>query len=213
MKSYTMEDSFTVNEDVNLLSARIADHLGAVGLRPHRTQAGLEVRAGSDTLFRLFGAFLGFRRFPVGLEVFVRSDEDGTRVTSSVYDRLGWYLTKKLFWGEADLNGRLTELLNEVRTASGQPLLSQRTATFSPTHADNMVGRLMKPIGSIRSLILACVLVFAASFGLSLLVIWLLPAGEIIGNILRAIAAVVCAMLILAYANRQTSSSARRPQK
>ena len=92
MKSYTMEDSFTVAKDANLLSGRISHHLGAVGLRPHRTQTGLELRAGSDTLFRLFGAFLGFRRFPVGLEVIVGSDEEGARVTSSAYDRLGWYL-------------------------------------------------------------------------------------------------------------------------
>ena len=79
MKSYTMEDSFTVTEDANLLSGRIANHLGAVGLRPNQTQSGIEVRAGSDILFRLLGTLLGFRRFPVGLDVFVRSDEEGTR--------------------------------------------------------------------------------------------------------------------------------------
>jgi hypothetical protein len=213
MKSYTMEDSFTVAEDATLLSGRIADHLGSVGLRPHRTQTGIEVRAGSDTLFRLFGAFLSFKRFPVGLEVIVRSDAEGARVMSSAYDRLGWYLTKKLFWGEGDLNARLTDLLNEVRTGAGQPLLSQRAAAFSPTRADDMVGRLMKRIDSIRSLILVCVLVFAAAFGLSLLAIWLLPAGEVIGNVLRTSAAVISALLILAYANRQTSSSPRRPRK
>jgi hypothetical protein len=71
----------------------------------------------------------------------------------------------------------------------------------------------MKPIDSIWRLILACVLVFAASFGLSLLAIWLLPAGEVIGNILRAIAAVISALLILAYASRQTSSSSGKVQK
>ena len=213
MKSYTMEDSFTVAEDANLLSGRIANHLGAVGLRPNQTQNGIEVRAGSDTLFRLLGTLLGFRRFPVGLEVVVRSDEEGTRVISSAYDRLGWYVTKKLFWGEDNLNRRLTDLLNEVRTAAGQPMLSQRTAVFNPTHADDMVSRFMKPIDSIWRLILACVLVFAASFGLSLLAIWLLPAGEVIGNILRGIAAVISALLILAYASRQTSSSSGKVQK
>ncbi|MGN7253278.1 hypothetical protein [Arthrobacter sp. SAFR-014] len=132
---------------------------------------------------------------------------------SSAYDRLGWYLTKKLFWGERDLNARLTDLLNEVRTGAGQPLLSQRAAAFSPTRADDVVGTLMKRIDSIRSLILVCVLVFAAAFGLSLLAIWLLPAGEVIGDVLRASAAVISALLVLAYANRQTSSSPRRTQK
>jgi hypothetical protein len=139
MKNYTMEDSFTVREDANLLSGRISNHLGAVGLRPNQTQNGIEVRAGSDILFRLLGTLLGFRRFPVGLEVFVRSDEEGTRVTSYAYDRLGWYITKKLFWGEDNLNRRLTDLLNEVRTAAGQPMLFQRTAAFNPTPADDMV--------------------------------------------------------------------------
>lgn len=213
MKSYTMEDSFTVREDATLLSGRICKHLSAVGLRPNQTQNGIEVRAGSDILFRLLGALLGFRRFPVGLDVSIRSDEEGTRVTSSAYDRLGWYVTKKLFWGEDNLNRRLNDLLNEVRTAAGQPMLSQRTAAFNPTHADDMVSRVMKPIDSIWRLILACVLVFAASFGLSLLAIWLLPAGEVIGNILRGIAAVVSALLILAYASKQTSSSPGKLQK
>jgi FtsH-binding integral membrane protein len=92
-------------------------------------------------------------------------------------------------------------------------MLSQRTAAFNPTHADDMVGRVMKPLDSIWRLILACVLVFAASFGLSLVAIWLLPAGEVIGNILRGIAAVISALLILAYASKQTSSSPGKRQK
>lgn len=142
----------------------------------------------------------------------VRLDEERTRVTSSAYDRLGWYVTKKLFWGEDNLNRRLTELLNEVRAAVGQPMLSQQTAAFKPTYADDVVSRFMKQIGSIWRLIVACVLVVAASFGLSLVAIWLLPAGEVIGNILRGIAAVICALLILAYASRQTYSTGKPPE-
>jgi hypothetical protein len=92
-------------------------------------------------------------------------------------------------------------------------MLSQQTAAFNPTHADDVVSRFMKPPDSIWRLIFACVLVFTASFGLSLVAIWSLPAGEVIGNILRGIAAVISALLILAYASRRTSSSSGKPQK
>jgi len=62
-----------------------------------------------------------------------------------------------------------------------------------------MNNRFIKWIDSIWKLLFACALVFAISFGLSLLAIWLLPAGEIVGNFLRAIAAVISALLFLAY--------------
>lgn len=132
MKKYTMEDSFTVKEDVNLVSRRIVDHLSSAGLRPKQTQNGIEVRAGSDILLRLLGFLLAPNSFPVGLDVYAAKGEEGTRVTSSAYDRLGWYVNKKLFWGEDVLNRRLTQLLNEVRAAAGQPELPERSATFNP---------------------------------------------------------------------------------
>lgn len=132
MKIYTMDDSFTVAEDVNLVSRRIVDHLSSAGLRPNQTQDGIQVRAGSDILLRLLGFLLVPNSYPVGLEVHVAEDEQGTKVTSAAYDRLGWYVNKKLLWGEDVLSRRLTELLNEVRTALGKPELPQRSATFSP---------------------------------------------------------------------------------
>lgn len=66
-----------------------------------------------------------------------------------------------------------------------------------------MVNRFLTWIDSIGKLLLVCALVFAVAFGLSLIAIWLLPAGEVVGDIVRAIAAVVCALLILAFINRR----------
>ncbi|WCI08971.1 hypothetical protein PJ267_03110 [Arthrobacter sp. OVS8] len=131
MKNYTLDDSFTVTEDVQLVSRRIVDHLSSAGLRPNETQDGIEVRAGSDLLIRLLGIPLGSKWLPVGIDVHVAEDEQATTVTSAAYDRLGWYVNKKLMWGEDVLNRRLTELLNEVRTALGKPELPQGSATFS----------------------------------------------------------------------------------
>ncbi|MEV7136417.1 hypothetical protein AB0N24_26530 [Arthrobacter sp. NPDC093128] len=132
MKHYTMDDRFTASEDAELISSRIADHLGSAGLIPNKSENDIEVRAGSELLFRLFGFLLVPTSFPVGLTVHVAPDEDGTTVTCSAYDRLGWYVNKKLFWGEDLLNRKLTELLNEVRSAAGQSKLPVGTATFNP---------------------------------------------------------------------------------
>lgn len=76
-----------------------------------------------------------------------------------------------------------------------------------------MINRFLTWIDSIWKLLLACVLVFATAFGLSLVAIWLLPAGEVVGNVLRAIAAVVSALLILAFINRRPTSRLGKLQK
>lgn len=132
MKRYTMEDSFTVSGDVDLITRRIVDRLSSAGLKPNQVQNSIEVRTGSDLLLRLFGFLLAPNNFPVGLTVHVVADEEGSRVKSSAYDRLGWYVNKKLFWGEDVLNRKLTNLLNEVRAAAGQSKLPLGTATFNP---------------------------------------------------------------------------------
>lgn len=62
-------------------------------------------------------------------------------------------------------------------------------------------------INTVPRLVLTCVAVFAVAFLLSILAIWFLPGGEIVGNVLRALAAVLCALLILGFIN------SRRPTK
>lgn len=81
------------------------------------------------------------------------------------------------------------------------------------TYADEMINRFLKSTDTVWKLVFACALVFAVSFALSLVAIWLLPAGEVVGNILRAIAAVISALLILAFINRRTSTGPGQPQK
>jgi hypothetical protein len=69
---------------------------------------------------------------PVGLDVRVAPCEKGTTIDALAYDRLGWYVNSKLFWGENVLDRKLTRLLNEVRSATGQPDLPEGSAAFNP---------------------------------------------------------------------------------
>lgn len=97
MKIYTMVDSFTVNEDAESISRRILDHLNSAGLRPDQTQSGIQAHAGSDIMFRLLGIPLGSNSLPVGLDVQIAPSDDGALIAATAYDRLGWYMNKKLF--------------------------------------------------------------------------------------------------------------------
>lgn len=193
MKIYSMNDEFTVQGNPESVSQRILDALNTAGLSTDQTPDGIEVRAGSDILLRLFGFLLAPNSFPVGLTVHVASEEEGTRVTSSAYDRLGWYINKKLLWGEDVLNRRLTDLLNMVRTATGQPTLHQGKATFNRTEGMEwkpltptvkFVGTLLAVLG-ILSLILVAVAVSQGDWGLGLAVTFFGVSSGVMGLILR----------------------------
>lgn len=193
MKIYSMNDEFTVQGSPELVSQRILDALNTAGLSTDQTPDGIEVRAGSDILLRLFGFLLVPNSFPVGLTVHVVSEEEGTRVTSSAYDRLGWYINKKLLWGEDVLNRRLTDLLNTVRTATGQPTLHQGKATFNrPEGMERkpliptvkFVGTLLA-VSGILSLALVAVAVSQGDWGLGLAVTFLGVSSIVMGLIFR----------------------------
>lgn len=193
MKIYSMNDDFTVQGSPESVSRRILQALNTAGLSTDQTPDGIEVRAGSDILLRLFGFLLAPDKFPVGLTVHVASAEEGTKVTSSAYDRLGWYINKKLFWGEGVLNRRLTELLNMVRTATGQPVLHPGKATFNlqpegmewkPLTPTKFAGTLLTVLG-ILSLVLVAVAVSQGDWGLGLGVTFLGVSSGVMGLIVR----------------------------
>lgn len=132
MKIYSMDDEFNVEVDVASVSGRILASLDGAGLRTNQIESGIQAHSGSDFLFRLFGIPLGSSQLPVGIDVQVTSAGDGTLVSATVYDRLGWYVNKKLPWGEDVVDRKLTGLLNTVRSAADQPMLPERKAKFNP---------------------------------------------------------------------------------
>lgn len=67
MKRYTMEDSFTVSGDVDLITRRIVDRLSSAGLKPVQVQNSIEVRTGSDLLLRLLASSWHPTAFLLGL--------------------------------------------------------------------------------------------------------------------------------------------------
>jgi hypothetical protein len=132
VKIYSVDDEFNVEVDAASVSNRILASLGGAGLRTNQIESGIRAHSGSDPLFRLFGIPLGSSQLPVGIDVQVVSAGDGTLVTATAYDRLGWYANKKLVWGEDVVDRKLTGLLNTVRSAVHQPMLPERKATFNP---------------------------------------------------------------------------------
>ena len=132
VKIYSMDDEFNVEVDVASVSGRILTTLDGAGLRTSQIESGIQAHSGSDFLFRLLGIPLGSNQLPVGIDVRVTSAGDETLVSATAYDRLGWYVNKKLFWGEDVVDHKLTGLLNTVRSAADQPMLPERKARFNP---------------------------------------------------------------------------------
>jgi peptidoglycan/LPS O-acetylase OafA/YrhL len=60
-------------------------------------------------------------------------------------------------------------------------------------------------INTVPKLILTCLGIFAVAFLLSIVAIWLLPWGEVLGNVFRAVAAVLTALLILGFVHTRRS--------
>lgn len=61
-------------------------------------------------------------------------------------------------------------------------------------------------INTVPKLILACIGIFGVAFLLSGVAIWLFSWGEVLGNVLRGIAAVLTALLILGFINTRRSA-------
>ena len=97
----------------------LADHFRVLRFSVKDLPNGLEVRAGSDFIFRILG-FLAPRSIPVGLTVQLEKRTGGTIVKARASDRLGRHLSDRMFSGtDKALDGKLAALLNESRTALG----------------------------------------------------------------------------------------------
>ncbi|WP_143264605.1 hypothetical protein [Arthrobacter sp. 49Tsu3.1M3] len=82
----------------------------------------IQVATGSKALYKIWGNLIswGQNNAPVGLTLSVRpSLEGGSEVTAAVFDRFGWRLTDKTFFGaEENFTSRMDGLMQTARTAS-----------------------------------------------------------------------------------------------
>jgi hypothetical protein len=116
---YSRNDEFPTPLSAARARKVLADHFRELRFRVKDLPNGLEVRAGSDLIFRFLG-FLAPRSIPVGLTVKLEGRSGGTTVKAKASDRLGRYLSDRKFSGtEEALDGKLAALLNESRTALG----------------------------------------------------------------------------------------------
>lgn len=124
MKKHSKVDTFKVRGDVETTLNKVVEHLKSRRMKPKRIDGIVQVHAGSDLMFRLFGAAipLGSKNLPTGLDVHAAPEGEHTVVTSHAYDRLGWYATDALFWGaDRILEDKLMALVSSVRTALDEP--------------------------------------------------------------------------------------------
>ena len=120
MKKHSKVDTFRVHGDVETTLNKVAEHLQSRRMKPQRTDGIVQVHAGSDLMFRFWGAAIpwGAKNVPTGLDVHAVPDGEYTVVTSYAYDRLGWYATDALFWGaDRILEKKLAALVASVRMA------------------------------------------------------------------------------------------------
>lgn len=104
----------------------LSEHFKSMRLRTSETPEGLEIKAGSDAIFRLLG-FLGTNSLPVGLTIKLEEENGRTAVKSTAFDRLGWYVNDRGVFGTQEaLEQKLESLLVEVRSAFGEDAQSNR---------------------------------------------------------------------------------------
>ncbi|SDK91840.1 hypothetical protein [Arthrobacter sp. ok362] len=116
---YSRNDEFPAPLSTARARKVLANHFRALRFSVKDLPDGLEVRAGSDFVFRLLG-FLAPRSLPVELTVQLEELGGGTIVKARASDRLGWYMSDRMFFGtEKALDGKLAALLKESRMALG----------------------------------------------------------------------------------------------
>ena len=76
----------------------LSEHFKSMRFRTSETPEGLEVKAGSDAMFRLLG-FLGTNSIPVGLTIKLEEENGRTTVKATAFDRLGWYINDRGVFG------------------------------------------------------------------------------------------------------------------
>ncbi|WP_026538715.1 hypothetical protein [Arthrobacter sp. 9MFCol3.1] len=87
------------------------------------TDDDIQVFAGSKLLYKAWGELIpwGQDNAPVGLTLSVRPAlEGGSEVTAAVFDRFGWRLTDKTFFGaDETFTSKMDHLMQTARTVSG----------------------------------------------------------------------------------------------
>lgn len=124
MDLYNREDDFVVNQNLSQARSNLSTHLRSFGCRVEAgAEADLTCSIGSDLIFRLFGAAIpvGRKNIPVGATISFQAMQDGhTALSVRIYDRLGWYMNKRLVWGgQGELERKLDWLTKEIRGAFG----------------------------------------------------------------------------------------------
>lgn len=116
---YSRNDEFPTPLSAARARKVLADHFREQRFSVKDLPSGLEIRAGSDFIFRFLG-FLAPRSIPVGLTVQLERRRGGTTVKARASDRLGRHPSDRKFSGtEEAFHGRLASLLSESRTALG----------------------------------------------------------------------------------------------
>jgi hypothetical protein len=81
----------------------------------------LEITTGSKTLYKLWGELIpwGKNNVPVGLMLAVRPTAQGAEVEAFAYDRFGWRITDKTFFGaDKNFEVEMDHLIQTARSAS-----------------------------------------------------------------------------------------------
>lgn len=120
MDLYNREDHFRVDQDTNQAQSKLSTHLSSLGCRVDADTDVLTCHIGSDLIFRLFGAAIpiGKNNIPIGATIHFEPTGGGTVVDVKTYDRLGWYMNKRLLWGgQEELERKLDWLTSEIRAA------------------------------------------------------------------------------------------------
>lgn len=82
----------------------------------------IQVATGSTALYKIWGNLIpwGQNNAPVGLRLSVRpAPEGGSQVSATVFDRFGWRLTDRTFFGaDETFTSKMDHLMHTARTAS-----------------------------------------------------------------------------------------------
>lgn len=105
------------------LRARILEAFSDKRFAVKMTDDGIEVMTGSKILYKIWGNLIpwGQNNAPVGLTLSVRpAPEGGSEIKASAFDRFGWRLTDKTFFGaDETFTSKMDHLMQTARTASG----------------------------------------------------------------------------------------------
>lgn len=107
-----------------LVRAKLQNAFGDRRYRVQSTDSELKVETGSRTLYRLWGELIpwGKNNAPVGLMLVILPTASGTEVKASAFDRFGWRLTNKTFFGaDETLTSKIDQMIKLARSASEAP--------------------------------------------------------------------------------------------